>query len=126
MVGMVASQPCLLALFKPSKGVADANDMAVIPRAYAEHMSHAASFDPVLADDDVAILDFEENWFTSAVPKEQAIMERFGTSATRYYQRLNTLIDMPAALDHKPLLVKRLRRLRSQRQAARSAERLRR
>ena len=90
-------------------------------------MSHAASFESsVIAADDAAILDFEESWFTSAVPKEQAIMEQFGTSATRYYQRLNTLIDMPAALDHKPLLVKRLRRLRSQRQAARSAERLRR
>ena len=90
-------------------------------------MSHAASFETsVLADDDAAILDFEENWFTSTVPKEQAIMELFGTSATRYYQRLNSLIDMPAALEYKPLLVKRLRRLRSQRQAARSAERLRR
>lgn len=90
-------------------------------------MSHAASFEPsVLADEDAAILDFEEDWFTSAVPKEQAIMERFGTSATRYYQRLNLLIDMPSALEHKPLLVKRLRRLRAQRQAARSAGRLRR
>lgn len=90
-------------------------------------MSHAAAFDsPVLTDDDAAILDFEENWFTSTVPKEQAIMERFGTSATRYYQRLNSLIDMPEALEVNPLLVKRLRRLRSQRQAARSAERLRR
>lgn len=89
-------------------------------------MSHAAAYEsPVLADDDAAILDFEENWFTSTVPKEQAIMERFGTSATRYYQRLNLLIDMPEALEAKPLLVKRLRRLRSQRQAARSAERLR-
>ena len=90
-------------------------------------MSHAASVDQsVLSDEDLAILDFEENWFTSTVPREQAIMERFGISATRYYQRLNMLIDVEAALDAKPLLVKRLRRLRAQRQAARSAERLRR
>lgn len=90
-------------------------------------MSHAASFEhSSLDDDDAAILDFEESWFVSTVPKEQAIMERFGTSATRFYQRLNTLIDEPGALEYKPLLVKRLRRLRSQRQAARSAERLRR
>ncbi len=90
-------------------------------------MSHAAAFvSSVLSDEDQAILDFEENWFTSTVPREQAIMERFGISATRYYQRLNTLIDMAPALEAKPLLVKRLRRLRSQRQAARSAERLRR
>ncbi|MGO1385551.1 MAG: DUF3263 domain-containing protein [Arachnia sp.] len=90
-------------------------------------MSNAASFDhSVLTDEDRAILDFEENWFTSTVPREQAIMERFGISATRYYQRLNMLIDVAAAVEAKPLLVKRLRRLRSQRQAARSAERLRR
>ena len=101
--------------------------MVVIHGAYDRCMSNAASFESsALAADDVAILDFEESWFTSAVPKEQAIMERFGISATRYYQRLNSLIDMPAAVEHKPLLVKRLRRLRSQRQAARSAERLRR
>ncbi len=101
--------------------------MLVINGRMMSAMSHAHSIDSaVLTDEDFAILDFEENWFTSTVPREQAIMERFGISATRYYQRLNLLIDEPAALDAKPLLVKRLRRLRSQRQAARSAERLRR
>ncbi len=83
-----------------------------------------AAFDVPLTDHDAAMLDFEERWFTLEVPKEQAIMERFGCSSTRYYQRLNTLIDDPAALGYKPLLVKRLRRQRSQRQAARSARRL--
>ena len=34
-------------------------------------------------------------------------------------------VDDPAALGYKPLLVKRLRRQRAQRQAARSARRLR-
>ena len=87
-------------------------------------MTEAALENP-LADRDAAMLDFEERWFTLEVPKEQAIMERFGCSTTRYYQRLNTLIDDPAALDYKPLLVKRLRRQRAQRQAARSARRLR-
>lgn len=77
-----------------------------------------------LSEREEAMLDFEDSWFTAAVPKEQAIMEHFGISATRYYQQLNTLIDTPAALTHKPLLVKRLRRLRQSRQAARSARRL--
>lgn len=77
-----------------------------------------------LTEQDYAMLDFEEGWFTAEVPKEQAIMANFGISVTRYYQRLNGLIDDPAALEYKPLLVKRLRRLRSQRQAARSAKRL--
>lgn len=87
-------------------------------------MTEAALENP-LADRDAAMLDFEERWFALEVPKEQAIMERFGCSTTRYYQRLNTLIDDPAALGYKPLLVKRLRRQRAQRQAARSARRLR-
>lgn len=76
-------------------------------------------------EQDRAVLDFEEAWFTSAVPKDQAIMERFGWSSAKYYQRLNVLLDDPAALEYKPLLVKRLRRMRAQRQAERSARRLR-
>ncbi|AQX15389.1 hypothetical protein BCR15_03715 [Tessaracoccus lapidicaptus] len=77
-----------------------------------------------LAERDARILDFEDSWFTSSVPKEQAIMEHFSLTSTRYYQHLNLLIDTPEALAYKPLLVKRLRRMRAQRQAARSARRL--
>ena len=89
-------------------------------------MSEALSLhSPVeLTERDAAILDFEDSWFTSSVPKEQAIMERFSMSSARYYQQLNALMDEPSALAHKPLLVKRLRRMRTQRQAARSARRL--
>jgi hypothetical protein len=45
-------------------------------------------------------------------------------SSTRYYQVLNALIDRPEALEADPLLVRRLRRLRSARQRQRSARRL--
>jgi hypothetical protein len=45
-------------------------------------------------------------------------------SATRYYQLLNLLIDRPEALAHDPMLVKRLRRVRSQRRRQRAARRL--
>jgi hypothetical protein len=45
-------------------------------------------------------------------------------SATRYYQVLNALIDRPEALSEDPLLVRRLRRMRAERQRARSARRL--
>lgn len=90
--------------------------------AMSEAFSFAGAAD--LAERDAAILDFEDSWFTSSVPKEQAIMERFSMSSARYYQQLNALIDEPSALAHKPLLVKRLRRMRTQRQAARSARRL--
>ncbi|CAN5728517.1 DUF3263 domain-containing protein [soil metagenome] len=70
------------------------------------------------------ILAFERQWWQYAGAKEQAIRELFGMSATRYYQVLNALIDKPEALAADPMLVKRLRRLRSSRQRARSARRL--
>jgi hypothetical protein len=69
------------------------------------------------------ILDFERQWWRLAGAKEQAVADRFGLSSTRYYQLLNGLIDRPAALRADPMLVKRLQRLRLQRERARSARR---
>ncbi len=77
-----------------------------------------------LSDRDARILDFERQWWQYAGAKEQAIRDLFDMSATRYYQVLNAIIDMPAALEHDPMLVKRLRRMRDARQRARSAKRL--
>lgn len=89
-------------------------------------MSEAMSFTATtLSERDAAILDFEDRWYTSSVPKDQAIMEAFGCSSARYYQQLNLLLDKPEAMAHNPLLVKRLRRMRALRQAERSAKRLR-
>ena len=45
-------------------------------------------------------------------------------SATRYYQVLNALIDRAEAVEYDPMLVKRLRRMRSSRQRVRTARRL--
>ena len=70
------------------------------------------------------ILAFERQWWRYAGAKEQAIRELFDMSANRYYQILNALIDHPDAMAYDPMLVKRLRRLRSARQRARSARRL--
>ncbi|SCL14351.1 Protein of unknown function [Micromonospora rhizosphaerae] len=61
------------------------------------------------------ILAFEQQWWKHAGAKEQAIRDTFGLSATRYYQLLNALLDHPAALAAEPLLIGRLRRLRSSR-----------
>lgn len=70
------------------------------------------------------MLDLERQWWKYAGAKEQAIRELFDLSATHYYQVLNALIDTEAALAYDPMLVKRLRRLRTSRQQARSARRL--
>jgi Protein of unknown function (DUF3263) len=77
-----------------------------------------------LSDRDREILSFERQWWKYAGAKEQAIRESFSMSATRYYQVLNALIDRGEAIAYDPLLVKRLRRMRSARQRARSARRL--
>ncbi len=97
----------------------------------APRSRHALGTDPVapqaaasLSQRDREVLDFERQWWRYAGAKEQAIRELFDMSATRYYQVLNALLDRPDALAHDPMLVKRLRRLRSTRQRARSARRL--
>ena len=70
-----------------------------------------------------AILDFERGWWRFAGAKEQAIREQFDLSSTRYNQLLNALIDDDGALDHDPMLVRRLRRLRATRQRQRAERR---
>ena len=79
---------------------------------------------PGLSERDQQILAFERQWWKYAGAKEQAVRELFEMSATRYYQVLNALIDSPAALAHDPMLIKRLRRMRTSRQRARTARRL--
>jgi hypothetical protein len=74
-----------------------------------------------LTERDIDILDFERSWWKHAGVKEQAIKERFDMSATRYYQLLNDLLENPAAMAHDPILVKRLKRLRTYRQRQRVA-----
>ena len=77
-----------------------------------------------LSERDQEILAIERQWWKYSGAKEQAVRELFDMTATRYYQVLNALIDSPAALAHDPMLVKRLRRMRSTRQRARTARRL--
>src|SRR5690625_1632473 len=77
-----------------------------------------------LSERDREILALERVWWKYAGAKEQAIREKFDMSTTRYYQILNGLLYSRAALEFDPLLVKRLRRMRSSRQRTRSARRL--
>ncbi|HEY2557814.1 MAG TPA: DUF3263 domain-containing protein, partial [Diaminobutyricibacter sp.] len=54
--------------------------------------------EPRLSERDLAILDFERQWWQHAGAKEAAIRSQFSLSAARYYQLLNALIDLPGAL----------------------------
>jgi hypothetical protein len=72
-----------------------------------------------LNDRDRQILEFEESWWTRPEKKAAAIRSRFGISPTNYYKQLAALVDSDAALEHSPLLVRRLRRRRSERRRER-------
>ncbi len=74
-----------------------------------------------LSDLEVAILEFERNWWRYAGAKEASIKDLFNMDAPKYYQLLNDLIDREDALVASPMLVKRLRRLREARTKARTA-----
>lgn len=69
------------------------------------------------------ILEFERSITVTDGRKDHAILERFACSPTRYHQRLQQTLDLPAAEVYDPELVRRRRRLRDRRAAARGARR---
>ncbi len=79
---------------------------------------------PALPEREARILDFERDWWRHGGAKEATIRAEFGLGVTEYYQVLNALLDNEAALARDPMLVKRLRRMRDSRQAAREARQL--
>jgi hypothetical protein len=72
-----------------------------------------------LTERDKSILDFEQSWWTRPEKKAVAIRRRFGITPSQYYRQLSELVDSGRALEHFPLLVRRLRRDRAQRRRGR-------
>ena len=83
-----------------------------------------------LTDRDRAILDFERTWWLEpgperpsgaggTGPKAAAIQARTGLSPTRYYRLLAQLIGSAEAAAYDPLVVRRLRKMRTNRRRAR-------
>lgn len=68
------------------------------------------------------MLALEELWWKYPGAKDARIRDEFALSPTRYYQLLNAVLDKPAALVAHPVTVRRLRRLRERRRAARGIE----
>ncbi|MGV8970583.1 MAG: DUF3263 domain-containing protein [Microbacteriaceae bacterium] len=81
----------------------------------------AAGRDDGLSDLERAILEFERDSWLHQGAKEQAIRSSLGMGAARYYQLLNGVIDLPAAVRFDPILVARLQRTRDARTAARAS-----
>jgi hypothetical protein len=74
-----------------------------------------------LDDRDRSLRDFEAAWQRHVGAKEEAIRADLGLTPARYYQLLGRLIDTEDALAYDPMLVKRLQRIRDERQRARLA-----
>lgn len=66
----------------------------------------------MLSARDKSVLDFEGSWWLYPGPKDRAIKEYLGMSASRYYQVLRRLMDDSKAFEHAPLTLKRLHRMR--------------
>jgi len=64
---------------------------------------------------DRALLDFERTWWQLDVSREEAIRARFQCSADEYYAELNRVLELPGAMDHDPLVVRRHQRRRARR-----------
>ena len=70
---------------------------------------------PVITERQQAMLEFERTFWTFDEPKETLVRARFQCSADEYYAELNELLEQPAALEHDPLVVRRLQRQRVRR-----------
>jgi hypothetical protein len=66
----------------------------------------------MLSERHAAMLDFERSWWENDDPRDQVIRARFQCSPDEYHAELTTVLDDPAAMDHDPLVVRRLKRLR--------------
>ena len=102
--------------------ISDSAPVVSPPRADGSEGASAQVTPVGLSRREHEMLLFERQWWRRPGAKETAIRNQFGVTPTRYYQVLNALVDRSDALAADPLLVRRLRRVRSARQRQRSAQ----
>jgi len=61
------------------------------------------------------LLDFERTWWQFDEHRDDLIRARFGCEPDEYYAELNRVLELPAAMAHDPLVVRRFRRRRVRR-----------
>ena len=71
---------------------------------------------------EMSLIEFERTWWADDQPKDAAIAEQFSLTTAEYYEQLHALIDSDEALNHDPLVVRRLRRMRDRRRRERFGE----
>ena len=72
-----------------------------------------------LSEQDRAILDFAKTAPRHPGHLVNKVRETFDMGNTTYHQKLNRLLDHPAAMEYDPVTVKRYQRIRESRQARR-------
>jgi hypothetical protein len=95
-------------------------DAAAIVGAALDASTADATHTGTLTGPQRAMLDLERHWWQRGGAKEQAIRDTFGMTPTRYYQTLNGVLALPAALRYDAMLVGRLLRIRGQASRSRS------
>jgi hypothetical protein len=73
----------------------------------------------MLSERHAAMLDFERSWWSNEEPRDQVVRARFQCSPEDYQAELAIVLDDPAATEHDPLVVRRLKRLRLRARQAR-------
>jgi hypothetical protein len=73
----------------------------------------------VISERHQAMLEFERTWWNHDEPKDALIRARFQCSTDEYYAELNELVARPEAMEHDPLVVRRLQRQRLRRRRQR-------
>lgn len=63
-----------------------------------------------MTDTEMAILDFEREWWRHAGTRNEEVSQRWGMSASEYERRLVVIAMRPEAMAYDPLTVRRLRR----------------
>jgi hypothetical protein len=81
--------------------------------------TRTAKLSTVISERHQAMLEFERTWWNHDEPKDALIRARFQCSADDYYAELNDLVAQPGAMEHDPLVVRRLQRHRQRRRRER-------
>ena len=68
-----------------------------------------------LTDRQRDMLDFERTWWRFDEPRDDLIRARFDCTTDEYYAELNQVIELPGAMAHDPLVVRRFHRRRTRR-----------
>jgi hypothetical protein len=84
----------------------------------SERSERTAGADPTLSERHRAMIDFERTWWRLETPRDDVIRARFRCTADEYYAELHRVLELPEAMAHDPVVVRRFHRRRQRRRRA--------